>query len=173
MTSPSPLDVRQLDAIARAITADLLEPYTPPPRPFLLGTIENNGVRAGYVQAASVSPSTPEEVPAGIQRLLSALRQAIGQPDGVVLLHGVLERALDPVERLDEVRGATVLVVSATLRRFAMDGDDTGPPTDPSRYREYTMPELQAFIEACGFEALFGGVTREGRGVIIAQPVRR
>lgn len=165
------LTAAQLDAMADAIAAALsptaLMPYIPPARPFGIGTADTFGIRAEYrsreavVDVGGGTPNDDGVIADATHRRLVALTTQLAAalaPHTVRLCDRTLERTAHPALVVAEARGATVVLVSATLRDFDAAGDHAGPPDHPARYREWTLPELQAGLDAHGVEPLFGGV---------------
>lgn len=192
----SMLTLAQLDAIAVAIGTDVLEPYIPPARPLLVGGHATLGIRDDYrvrtLEGIDPGDVRPDAAPAVLLQMASRIAEgisgslrvvdtrAIAEPDpsagemSVVLFADLLQRLPDPARALDALRHswqtAAVLIVSTPLRALTTGPDDVGPPENPAFSRQWTYPELQAGLDAWGFEPLFGGVLHAhlGIGVVIA-----
>jgi hypothetical protein len=186
----------QLDAMAVAIGSDILTPYIPPARPFLVGGQESIGIRDDYrvrtLEGIEPGDVRPDAAPAALRHLASRIADAISgslrvvdtlpiaEPtptagdSPVVLFADLLQRLPDPAQALEALgrswRTAAVLIVSTPLRALTTGPDDLGPPENPAFSRQWTFPELQAGLDAWGFEPLFGGVLHAHLdiGVVVA-----
>ncbi len=173
-----------LDAIASAITPSLLQPYAAPLRPFLLGALPNYCIRPGYVARAEAAvPSASLTADGGTMALATAIANALGSsiladidwmrpdtaltehrlsPNLVVVCDDVLQRLADPVPLLARLRLLTresaIVVLGTSVRQLTVAGDDPGPPAEAGYVREWTFPELHAFLDASGLDPVFGGL---------------
>lgn len=163
MTDTSTVDI---DAVAAALMPNVILPFDVPRRPFQLGAPDGYCIRPDYVSRdgpclGSDTCASRAGAHIGAHSIEARLVGVMGR-ERVVASHGEIERHADPAalvdrlaRRLDE---ASVLVLSTALRSFTMTGDDPGPPVNPAHLREWTFPELQAFLDAMGLDVLFGGV---------------
>lgn len=163
------LTTAECDAIAGVLLPQWMQPYVPPARPFLLGPTANFGIRPGYRSRHEPRPNaTPCAIPQALVQMSEAIAAALSTDigaDGVLISVGELEAADDPRMVIDRWRSARLVVVGTALRAFTMEGDDEGPPANPALVRQWTLPELQAWLDASGFEALFGGIVPETAGL--------
>ncbi len=183
----------QLDAIASAIDFQTILPFTPPARPFTVGTMETFGIRREYRAQSPIASLAPEGRPE-VQRLAERLARALSPAtvvdiaplvpsissatptqlsvdnisDAVLLCVDVLQRVEDPAPILawlvSALAQAVVAVIAVPLRPMLRDSDDLGPPRDAAFAREWNFPELQAGLDAAGLEPLFGGVLPDDSG---------
>lgn len=174
----TPLDLATLDAIASTLTDDVLRPFDVPRRPFLLGAPNEFCIRPGYV-ARSHPESGTSDTAAGsasadhLRDAVALIEARIGAvtcsrsngesaPVHVVASYRQIERHPAPRELLSALAERTgdgsVLVLASAVRPMARESDHPGPPDDAGLLREWTFPELHAFLDACGFDVLFGGV---------------
>lgn len=159
-----------LDTIASLLTPDVMRPFDVPRRPFLLGPRARYCIRPGYVSrkvSDMSSESTPVAMPASVDVVVDRLVTSFGA-DRVDTLLGVLARHPQPDVLLAAIATslgeARVLVVATPVRALSMAGDHPGPPTDPTLLREWTFPELQAFLDAEGLDVVFGGIAAREPG---------
>lgn len=160
-----------LDTIAAALTPDVIVPFEAPARPMLLGGRDTYCIRPGYI--ARNADETSQHVTAhpgahsGVDAIIERLSDSFGA-DRVRTSIDVLSRHSAPallVRDLAASLGANdVLVLSTRVRALNKVFDHPGPPDDPSHYREWTFPELHAFLDAEGLDVVFGGLA-------VGQPV--
>lgn len=157
-------ETTDLDVIASLLTPDVLRPFDVPRRPFLLGPRARFCIRLGYVSRSAAdiaSDAVPAAMPVSVGVVVDRLVASFGA-DRVDTLIGVLARHPQPDVLLSTIAAslgdARVLVVATPVRALTMAGDHPGPPTDVTSLREWTFPELQAFLDAEGLDVVFGGI---------------
>lgn len=154
-----------LDDIAAVLTTDVLTPFVVPARPMLLGSRAAYCIRPGYIAREATLRAAGEPVRAHLHptvlSIVERLTQSFGA-DRVRTSHGELPSHAIPhvlVRDLAASLGAgDVLVLSTTVRTLDTLSDHPGPPDDPAHYREWTFPELHAFLDAEGLNVAFGGL---------------
>ena len=177
------LPVSALDAIARVLTSDQLQPLNPSPQIFALGGASTYGIRTDYRARRVEGVLAPARRPR-VHAIAEDIARALGAElvdvterwgerlerideespttlrNTVIVCDDLLQRVNDPGAVLMRLRSlaadGSVVVLSAPLRSLA-DGS-LGPPEHASVAREWTFPELQACLDQFDFEPLFGGV---------------
>lgn len=173
MTTEIALDMELADVIALALTPELLRPASIPRRPLMLGSQDrfclhpdyrSNTVHANADANAAASSAKPNRA---ALEVASRIGDAIGR-DRVVACLDALQRVADPATLLrslhDQAPNDSVFVLSVPMRPMPSDRDDPGPPANPAHANEWTVPELQAFLDGSGFEVLFGGEAGDTEG---------
>jgi len=83
--------------------------------------------------------------------------------DSIVICSDVMEHLIDPVTLLRNLRhwlhDASFAVLTTPERERVRGPEDKGPPANPSHVREWSLKELEQFIESIGFNIVFSGLT--------------
>ena len=170
MNASSPASV-DLDLVAAVLTPDVIVPYEVPVRTIPLGTRESFGIRGGYLSREFASGASrvgaPAPAPASVQVIVQRLAHTFGADRvhtsvdtlGAHPAPDVLVR-----EMAHEIDANALLVIATPVRAFAAAFDHPGPPDDASRLREWTFPELHAFLDGEGLDVVFGGIAAAAAG---------
>lgn len=163
-------DTMHLDVIAASLTPDALAPFSVPIRTIPLGHRDTFCIRTGYLSRDVVDGAperTLEAMPRSVGLIVQRLTASFGS-DRVRTSLDALCAAVAPdvlVRELAEALSAGQLLVIATpVRALSKVFDHPGPPEDASRRREWTFPELQAFLDAEGLDVVFGGIAVRSAG---------
>lgn len=150
-----------LDVVAATLTPDVIVPFEVPARPIQLGRREVYCIRSGYVAREAVTQSDRANTHPGVQAIVLRLVESFGA-DRVRTSLDELSRQESPASFLRalavSLRDDDVLLISTSVRALTMVFDQPGPPDDPTHYREWTFPELHAFLDAEGVDVVFGGM---------------